>query len=281
MNKLLFVIVLVVALAFGADDGCTDSSVGIDPGTSGSDAITLTVVNDWTLPSGTKALGLDMYEGPTPYVLGTDNVNMHIQAYTTSGTPAGTLDLTAANAGCFGVAWNDDLTTEGYYTNDWADNVLYYTEDFGTSWTTVPNPAGNDARGMAFDGTNYWTTNGNGGGLWRFLPGVGAENIPISEPPTQPSGLTVFPYGANLGVAVTTYGTHNIYFYEWDGSTISFLGSAACPVSVSSSYGLAYSASNGHLYWSYIASSNYHLTELTFTITALERSSWGSIKTSF
>ncbi|MCK5036780.1 MAG: hypothetical protein KAS73_12875 [Candidatus Sabulitectum sp.] len=280
MIKLLFVVMLVAALAFGADDGCTDTSIGITPNGSGSDAVTLTVVNDWTLAN--KALGLDVFEGSTVYILAADNESMHIQAYTTSGTPSATLDLTAANAACFGVAWNDDLTTDAYYTDDWSDTVLYYTEDFGTTWTTAANPAGSSARGMACDGADYWTTNGDGGGLWRFQPGVGAENIAISEPPTQPSGVAVFPYGGNLGVAVTTYNTHNIYFYEWDGSTMSYLGSAACPGSVSASYGLAYSSSNGHMYWSYKdGSSIYHISELSFTITALERSSWGSIKTSF
>ncbi|MEA3267007.1 MAG: hypothetical protein U9P42_08715 [Candidatus Fermentibacteria bacterium] len=281
MIKLLFVVMLVAALSFGADDGCTDSSVGIDPGTSGSDDITLTVINDWTLAGGTKALGLDVFEGTEVYILGADNTNMHIQAYSTSGTPVGTLDLSAANASCFGVAWNDNTDTEGYYTDDWADAVLYYTEDFGSTWTTVTNPASNQARGMAFDGVDYWETNGNGGGLWRFQPGVGEENIAIPEVPTQPSGVAVFPYGGNLGVAVTAYNTLNIYFYEWDGSTMSFLGSAACPGTVGSSFGLAYSSSNGHMYWSYSDGSNNHLAELSFTITALERSSWGSIKTSF
>ena len=62
-----------------------------------------------------------------------------------------------------------------------------------------------------------------------------------------------------------------------------YLGSAPCPVSgIVYSYGLAYANTNEHFYWSFLdSSSNYHLVEFSFSITALERSSWGAIKSSF
>lgn len=273
---------MFTALAVANNDGCTDISVGVNPHTSGSDDITLTLINDWTLAN--KALGLDIFEGSGQFfVLGADNENGWIQAYDAiSGSTLNTLPLDAANGSCFGVAWNNDPDTDTYYTNDWSDGVLYYTEDFGTSWTTETNPAGNEGRGMDFDGADYWTTNGTGGGIWRFLPGASAENIATPEIPTRPSGITVFPYCGNIGVAVTAYTTHNIYFYEWDGSTLNYIGSTTCPVSCTYSFGLAYANTNEHIYWSYMDSAvNYHLTKLSFTITSLERSSWGSIKTSF
>lgn len=278
--KYFAILLVAAAFALASDDGCTEVSVGVNPGPSGSDDISLTLINDWT--QSQQVLGLDVFEDTNVYVLGSDRNGMIIQAYD-AGVPAGTLALDAANTNCFGVAWNDDLTTDAYYTDDWTDTVLYYTEDFGTSWTTETNPAGNLARGMAHEGTNYWTTNGDGGGLWRFTPGVGQENIAIPEVPTQPSGVAVFPYNGNLGVAVTTYNTFNIYFYEWDGSTMTYIGSAACPVSgIAGSYGLAYSNLDGYMYWSYRdGSSAYHLVQFSFDITALSRSSWGAIKTSF
>ncbi|MCD4708954.1 MAG: hypothetical protein K8S62_14585 [Candidatus Sabulitectum sp.] len=278
--RYVFFVLAFAALAFAANDGCTDTSVGLNP-PSGNDGVAFSVINDWTLAN--KALGIDVFEGPGFYVLGADNVNDWIQAFdATTGVPAGSLPLSAANGSCFGVAWNNDPDTDTYYTDDWASSNLFYTEDFGVSWTTEPNPAGNNARGMDFDGTDYWTTNGTGGGIWRFLPGTGAENIATPEIPSQPSGLTVFPYGSNLGIAITTYNTHNIYFYQWNGSTLDFMASAACPVSgIDASYGLAYAATNGHMYWSYRTGTAYHIAELTFTITSLERTSWGSIKNSF
>ncbi len=281
MIKLLFVVVLVAAFAIADDDGCFSTEGCINPQNSGSDAVTLTLLNDW--PLAEKALGLDVFvNGSTVYILGADNVLDIVQAYDVTGAPAGVMTLDPANDSCFGVAWNDDPTDDTYYTNDWSDNVLYYTDNFGSSWTTVPNPAGSNSRGMDFDGTDYWCTNGGGGGLWRFQPGTGQENIAVPEVAGNPSGLTVFPSGGNIGVAVASYSSNYIYFYEWNGSTMTFLGSASCPATCASSFGLGYSSVSNTIYWAFKDSSNvYHLGEFSFTITALERSSWGSIKTSF
>ncbi len=69
------------------------------------------------------------------------------------------MNLSARNEYCFGVSWNNNSLASSYYTNDWINTVLYYTESFGVSWAVLPNPSGNDARGMDFDGTDYWCTN--------------------------------------------------------------------------------------------------------------------------
>lgn len=280
--KYLFLIFVLVAMAFASDNGCTETSLSIAPGVSGTDAVSLTLIYDRVLTD--LAYGLDIWEnGTTLWLMAVDNTSHMVRVFDEAGAPYATLPLDAENGSCFGVAWNNNIDTETYYTNDWTDGVLYYTENYGSSWTTEANPSGGTARGMDFDGTDYWCTNGGGGGLWRFQPGAGQENIAIPEVTMQPSGLAVFPYGSNLGIAVTTYMTHNIYFYEWDGSTMSFLGSAPCPVYCSNSMGLTYSELTGNLYWGYIASNVSHIVEMSFTITAtaLERSSWGSIKTSF
>lgn len=278
-----FVFVLVfVALAFSSDNGCTQTCTNMGTCYSGSDHIVLTLLNNWTLPE--MALGLDIFEGPGQFqALCVDKDNDLIRLYdATSASPIGTFALDAINNTCFGIAWNNNPETDAYYTNDWSNGNLFYTEDYGTTWTTETNPAGSDARGMDFDGTDYWTTNDTGGGLWRFQPGVSAENIAIPEVTDQPSGLAVFPYGSNLGVAVGCYTVPSIYFYEWDGSTMSCLGSAACPADVMFSLGLAYAETSGTFFWIYWDNSlNTHLAEFSFSITSLESSSWGSIKSSF
>ncbi len=280
--KYLFLLLITVSLAFASGNhGCTETSTTINPHESGSDAVTLTIVNDWTLAD--QILGIDFFDGAGDYVLAVNNTDDIIQAYDpATGAPTGTMTLDAANTSAFGLAWNNDPDTDTYYVNDFQQTVLYYTEDFGTSWTTTPAPGGSNSRGMAFDGTDYWTTNGTGGGLLRFQPGVGTATVTIPEVADQPSGLTVFPHESNLGIAVTCYNTHSIYFYDWDGSAMTFLGSAACPASgIGYSMGLAYGA-NGNLFWSYwVGTSEYHLAELSFEITSLTRSSWASIKTSF
>lgn len=280
----MFILVAMAAFAFAADDGCT--TFGHSHQSATTDDIVLTVQNNWSIPSGFKALGLDVFEnGGNIYILGTDNTNGYVQAWNAStGGAENTMPLSAANTSCFGIAWNNDPDIDTYYTDDWANTNLFYTENFGASWTTAANPAGSSGRGMDYDGTNYWMTNGAGGGLWRFNPGVGQENLSIPEVPSgqQPSGVAVWDYMGDVAVAVTTYNDHNIWIYIWNGSTLSFHGSVACPVSVAASYGLAYSENNGHLYWSYRDSSSiYHLVDMTIDMTSLSRDTWAGIKTSF
>jgi hypothetical protein len=107
------------------------------------------------------------------------------------------------------------------------------------------------------------------------------DSFTLSEVPTQLSGVTVFPFMGDVGLCVTTYSTFNLYFYQYDGSSMTYLGSVACPASCSSSYGLAYSENRGTIFWSY-NSGGYMLGEIEFSIdVALERSTWGEIKANF
>lgn len=185
----------------------------------------------------------------------------------------GSLVLDASNDNCFGIAWNGDLVDQGYLTNDFTGTDLYYTEDFGTSWVTYSNPAGSLGRGMAFDGTDYWQADRDGGSVWRFQPGVGAEEIAVPEVSGTLSACGVFPMGGNLGVIVG--GCHDTYlhFYEWDGVNMDYLGSDSYPVaSLAISNGVAYYEVDGSLYWSYRDTGNdYHLAKLAFDITSLEQ----------
>ncbi len=279
--KVIFILVAMATFAFAADDGCTTLGNGHQSPTT--DDIVLTVQNDWSIPSGTTVLGLDIFENGTDiYILGADKTNNQIVFYyASSGVGFAGMPLDAANTACFGVAWNNDPDTDTYYTDDWSDTVLYHTENFGSSWTTVTNPAGSSARGMDFDGTDYWCTNGSGGGLWRFQPGVGQSNLSIPEVTDQPSGVAVWDYMGDVAVAVTTYNDNNIWIYIWDGSTLTFHGSASLPINPNSSYGIAYSEDNGHLYWAYQDGSAYHIVDMTIDMTSLSRDSWAGIKTSF
>ena len=278
--KYLLIVFAFAALALATNDGCTETGDFAQPGPAGTDNVVFTVVNDFTL--GQQCLGLDLFvDGSDIMILGVDRTGGIIQGYDPlTGAPDGTLPLSGSNTNCFGIAWNNDPDTDTYYTNDWALSTLFYTEDFGASWTTETNPAGTLARGMDFDGTDYWATNGPGDGIWRFQPGVGQSNYAIPEVPTQPSGLTVYPFGSDKIVAVTCYNTPNIYFYEWNGSSLTFYDSGACPAGVANAYGLA-SNEEGTLFLSYSDGANSHIAELSYTLLPLSRSTWGEIKSSF
>ncbi len=281
--KYIFLLLTFVALAFASDDGCDASMAPVVPHSGGTDAVTLTLLNDWILAE--KALGLDMFvDGANSYVLGADNANDIIQAYDPdTGVPGSTITLDPSNGSCFGIAWNNQVSTDTYYTNDWGVGNLFYTDDFGTTWTTYPNPAGTLGRGMDFDGSDYWQTDRDGGSVWRFDPGVGEQEIGVPEVSGQLSGITVYPEGSDLGVIVAAYSDSSLHFYVWDGSTMDYVGAAAYPVgSLGSSFGLAYYETDGTLFWSYKdTSGNYHLTRLGFNTTALQQSTWGTIKNAF
>lgn len=281
--KYFFLLLALAALSLADEDGCISSVVPAVPQTGGTDAVTLNLLNDWVLTE--KALGLDVFiSGSGDYVLGVDNNLDIVQAYEpATGTPVGFLTLDAANAFCFGVAWNNDPIDETYYTDDWAVGNLFFTDDFGSTWSTSSNPAGTMGRGMDFDGLDYWMTSTTTGSVWRFQPGVGQDNIPVPDVSGNLSGITVYPEGSDIGVIVAGYNDTFLHFYVWDGSTLDYVGAAAYPVpALGSSYGLAYYETNGTLFWSYKdTSDNYHLAELEFDTTALQQSTWGNIKSSF
>ena len=276
---------LIAMTAFAADDGCT--TAGHPHRSPTTDNILFTVQNVWALPAGTQVLGLDIYEEDDGiYVCGSDNETGGVYAWDAStGEIAGYMPLDAANSFCFGVAWDNNPVTSTFYTNDWINTNFFYTEDEGVSWATFASPSGTtNARGMDCDGTDYWTTNGAGGGLYRFQPGAGAQNLSIPEVPSnqQPSGLAVDNDNGDIIVAVTTYNDHNIWVYIWNGSSLAFFGSAACPISCSTSLGLAYSEQNDHLYWSYKDGSNvYHIVDMTIDMLSFSGNTWAGIKTSF
>ncbi|MCD6589300.1 MAG: hypothetical protein J7K88_12200 [Candidatus Fermentibacteraceae bacterium] len=55
-----------------------------------------------------------------------------------------------------GIADND-ATNDTCYTNDWIVSSLFFTDNFGSTWTTFTNPAGTSGRGMDFNGNIYWS----------------------------------------------------------------------------------------------------------------------------
>ncbi len=285
--RFLMIVLFVTVLGFAATDGCTEISAINNSHNQTTATITLTLLNDW--PQTCNVFGLDIYEeGSDFYVLGVDNNSSIIRFYDpATGAPTATsIPLSSGNDGCFGVAWNDGPDSGTYYTNDWTDDVLYFTENHGGDWTTISNPADNYARGMDFDGTYYWCTDNEPNGIWRFQPGGSQVHLSTPSVTAQPSGLTVFPYNGNLAIAISCYHLATIEFYQWDGSALTYLGPASYPAAIDrdSVYGLGYAATNGHIYMSYkdyYGGGLHHLVELAFDITSLQRSSWGSIKSSF
>lgn len=243
--------------------------------------ITLTLVSSF--PAEGRALGLYMIEETA--VLGVNNTDMRVNFYAPStGTVTAIMDLDPANTSCFGVSFDPDAPgAEHFYTNDWGGNDLFYTINWGASWSTVFDPSFNEGRGMDFHGGYHWTTEGYQN-IIRFLPEYTPFDV-LSVPETtgQLSGITVFPWEGDLGVAVTSYGAQGIWFYIWNGAALDYLGYAQFPITPNESYGLAHSEDLDCIFWSYTDSSeNFHIARLVFEISqAFTQNTWGGIKTAF
>lgn len=250
--------------------------------TFGSSTVSLSSVN--TFAAEGRAMGLAVSENPSGSefaLLGVNNSDDMLYLYSVSGFVTGSIELDSLNGHCFGVVLNQ--TQDVIYTNDWEETDLFLTEDYGTTWSRVSDPAVNSGRGLTFDGNYYWTTDGYSG-LLQFLPGTPpVQSFLLAEIYGQLSGLAVFPFQGNTGLAITTYSDLSIWFYEWDGVNLQFLGSAPCPEPCQASYGLAYSTALEHLFWSYKTSSGeYLISELSFEIDlSFTQNTWGGIKASF
>jgi len=280
--KHLIILTVLASMCFGNVDGAGCPWSAVEHRIEGTDAVTLTLLNDWILAE--KALGLEYYDDTSDYILGVDNNLDQIQAYDpATGSPAGTMPLDPGNDNCFGVAWNNlAYPDDEYAANDWTVSNLFYHD--GSSWNTYTNPAGTMGRGMDHYDGYFWQTDRDGASVWRFQLGGSSEELSVPEVPTPLSGLTVYPRsGGGLNVLVNAYYSSVVYVYFYDGGPLVYEGTAAYPVSsFQSSFGLAFDEATGTLFWSWKDASNfYHLAELSIDGVSLQQSTWGTIKYSF
>ena len=279
-------IILLITLSGtvpASDDGNDGSSAAVSPVTENTDSITMNVVNTWPITWAQQCLGMDVWEDgsevfamfSSPYY---DGIISSLDVST--GGWGGSMDLDPSNNNAFGIAFNNNIAHAIYLTDDWQINDLFFTEDEGTTWNTTPNYVENRGRGMDFDGSDYWMTN-NDIGVCRFVPETGAQLITLPEVTNKLAGLTTFPFNGDTGIALTAYDTSTMWFYSWDGTDMTFIGTADCPLACSNSFGLAYSEIRDTIFWSYKEGGNYYISEIEFTITSLDQSTWGSIKADF
>ena len=273
------IVVLLVGLAFAADnDGSDPTAPAVPVHFGGSDDITVTVLNSFQITFAAHVLGMDYIEGDEIIVFNSNSDNKLFMCDPDDGTYVSELPLSyASNPSPFGNCWDVGAGVTAW-VNDWSSSSMAVWD--GSNWSSISNPAGTSGRGMEFDGTNIWETYSSSS-IMMFEPGGSPSSFPVSVG-DQMSGLAVFPMESNVGVAVTTYDVHTLYFYEYDGSSLTVLGSAPCPTPVSSSLGLAYSESRDTFFWSYSSGGGYHIAELDIDLgLALTPATWGVIKTSF
>ncbi len=283
-TTILVVLVLLPLAAFAnhSSNGFmpTSSSTDVLIGTENDD-ISITILNTFNCDYAQQIMGLDFSSDSNVLVFVSNDDDIMYSCDPDNGNMLGELALNyAPSLHEFGVCV--DLLSNCYF-NDFDQNHMYWWDT--SVWHLITNPVGDDGRGMDYDGNRIWETfnwttkqivsfNTDGSGVQYFdIPELGSA---------QPSGLTTFPFGSDLGIMVTSYGLFNFYFYSYDGSTLTSLGFVSCPAPCLTSLGLAYSETRDTYFWSYEDSAgDFWISELDIEITgsALTPATWGTIKT--
>ena len=275
---------IILLLAFAAvtwgfvDEDGWDSSIPSGSMPQGTDVISLSYVNAFQVPAALQILGLD-HQNSISYLGLMDNESDSIRGVVDdTGSQIWTLDTPCANI--FGLAHNWPVSYD-WYVNSWTDTNIYLSGPWAVSF---PNPAGTLGRGMDYnnDTDMLWETYSSSG-VWRIDVSGSGTFYSTPEVPGQISGLAVFPFHGNLGVALCFYSTPGWLFYEFDGSNLTYYGSADLGLgSFDGSRGLTYNAGSDTFFYSYIVYGTLRwIMEVSWMETSLEQNTWGAIKTSF
>lgn len=274
---LLALIALIISVSSGMD-GATSGSIRQHSETAGTDAWVINVLNTFTPSFTSNIRGLDFLEPGSIFFISGAQYKI-FQCSAADGSYQNEFSLDPNNGYPYGMVNSQNYAN----VNDYSDLDIYYFD--GSIWNVYANPATSNGRGMDFDGTYIWEcwTSGGTYGVYAFdESGTCYGQWNLTEIPSQLSGLAVFDPGTgNTGIAVTTYNTHNIWFYDFDGASMSYLGMVALPGGASSSLGLCYSTTRETFFWSFNSSGGYTISELEITETALDHTTWGTIKTNY
>lgn len=273
-----------VMMAVGPDAG-PSSAFHVPP--PGRADITITVLNDYIISGFINPRGLDYADNYGALVMsdyGTDHI------YTLNpdnGDVTGNGPCPPEVPDVFGVASIE--VSPGLwqtYINDW-NTVMDIWVLEGATWSLAfANPVPEAPRGLDFDDDEMlWAVDASTRYLYRFdTSGGNVSSWYLAELPVAfASGISTFTYESNLGIVVGGYYFGDFYFYEFDGASLSYIGSAPVPQTASSSYGIAYSRTRETFFWLYREGTTIdHITEFELDIeAALTGETWGRIKTLF
>lgn|GEM_PF-3508045 len=286
MLKLLMVLCMTVAVFGWMDEDGGDNLIVGSQGSTRTDTIPLNIIDQFQLDPSIQMLGLD-YDDHDDLLGLMDNDSSYIRAVET-GTGTESWSEAVPYSETFGTC--HDLTYPyGWWVNSWATGNLYYWDGVDSWGAVYANPAGDDGRGMDFDESGYiWQAATNSTpsvGLYRINAATGtSEYFDLLGGPivSRLSGLTYIPYAPHPMLVVTCYTSPDWYFYEYDGTDLSLIGTAIPQVSdFDGSRGLTFSSDTGTIFWSYKTTTSRWIAEVEFNSGALQQSTWGNIKTQF
>lgn len=287
MKKVFICLLLLSGVMMGMDPDA-GPRVSYDAPPQGRADITMTVINDYALTGFTSPRGLDYADTFGELVMTDFGQDILVSMNPDNGSVTGSMPCPPQIPNVLGVACIEG--SPGYwdfYINDWQDVMDVWKLQAGGSWSLAfVNPVPVEPRGMDFDDEGMlWSIDASTRIVYRFdTSGGSVSSWALADLPSSFScGISTFPLDGNLGIVIGGYSYGNLYFFEFDGSSVEFIGSAAEPQTSTASYGIAYSYDRDSFFWLYrVGTSEYHITEFDLTIeTALTRDTWGGIKASF
>ena len=281
---LLLIMLAATSYGWGTDDGNMGASNMGSVFLKSNDVI-LTIIDTFSVPSAQQILGLD-YQESDPYIAVMDNTSGLIRGIVpNTGTEIWTMSTPCS--GTFGMC-QTGAPDYIWYANSWSSSDIYRWDPDTRGWSVAfANPAQTLGRGLDFDPeSGYIWEADHAMGLWR-IDETGASTL------YQPSwllgaisGMSLFPYGDDLGIVISYYDFFYFHFYSFDGSSLNYIGEASAYVyNFTDSYGITYNPVSDTFYWSHVVyPSNRVIAEMDYEFTspsALEQCTWGSIKTGF
>lgn len=284
--RLLLICLLAFAGIMTAMDPDAGPRASYEAPPQGRADITMTVINDYGLTGFTSPRGLDYVDTSGELIMTDYGADYLFSLDPNTGVVNASAPCPPELPDILGVAVVE--TSPGVfelYANDWGSVMDIWL--YQGSWSyAFPNPVTGEPRGMDSDEEGMlWSIDASTRYLARFdTSGGNIVSWGLTElPSAYACGLSTFPYEGNTGIVVGGYAYGSFYFYETDGSSMNYIGSAAEPQSSTASYGIAYSYDRDSFFWLYrTGTSDYRITEFSLSIeTALTRDTWGGIKTSF
>ncbi len=286
--RLLVVALIAIAGVMMAMDPDAGPRTGYEAPPQGRADITMTVINDYALTGFSSPRGLDYADTYGELVMTDFGTDYLYSMNPDNGSVTGSLACPSQIPNVLGVACIEAAPSNwDFYINDWQDVMDVWKIQGAGSWTMAfANPVPVEPRGMDFDDEGMlWSIDASTRVLYRFnTSGGSVSSWSLADLPASfACGISTFPFDGNLGIVIGGYSYGNLYFFEFDGSSVEFIGSAAEPQTSTASYGIAYSYDRDSFFWLYrVGTSEYHITEFDLTIeTALARDTWGGIKASF
>ncbi|MFO8184240.1 MAG: hypothetical protein R6U39_08710 [Candidatus Aegiribacteria sp.] len=165
-------------------------------------------------------------------------------------------------------------------SNYQGDYWVYHND----SWLMqTGNPAGEYGTALEVEESGWLWETVHYYGIMRFYPGSGTyQMFDYHTPDESGSGITIFPYAGQTGVAVSYFGYDRVEFYVFDPPDIlTFTGDAEIPVEVDCCCGLEYVPERSTFYMPVRISGLTHMLELGCDILELRQDTWGGIKSMF